>query len=76
MNNMVATNPNIDIMAKIQRARKIINSKPKRNIKCPYCQHTALIVYADTTGYVETKCKKCKQHVLIDLVNMRRMNKK
>lgn len=68
--------PNDELMAKIIKARDNIRNKGSREIKCPYCKHTAFTVFADSTGYIETKCSKCKQPILIDLVSMRRMNRK
>ncbi len=68
--------PNDELMAKIIKARDNIRNKTSRDIKCPHCKHTVFSVYADSTGYIETKCRKCKQPVLIDLVSMRRMNRK
>lgn len=65
--------PSVEMMKKIRRARENIVSQSNRNIKCPYCQHVALVVYADTTGYVKTKCAKCKSEIVVDLVNMRKI---
>lgn len=68
--------PNDELMAKIRKARDSIRNKTSRDIKCPLCKHTVFTVFADSSGYVETKCRKCKQPILVDLVSMRRMNRK
>ncbi len=68
--------PNDELMAKIIEARDNIRNKTSRDIKCPHCQHTVFTVFADSIGYIEVKCSKCKQPILIDLVSMRRMNRK
>ena len=73
MRKAITSDPSEDMLHKIRNARLAIMSKSKRDIKCPYCQHTAFVVFADATGFVETKCKKCKQEVIVDLVSMRRI---
>ena len=66
--------PSDEMMKKIKQAREQIISQCNRNIRCPYCYHIALVVYADTTGFVKTKCAKCKSEIVVDLINMRRIN--
>lgn len=68
--------PNDELMEKIVKARNNIRNKESREIKCPYCKRIAFTVYADSSGYVQTKCDKCKKNILVDLVSMRRMNRK
>lgn len=74
MGRVFTREPTEEMMLKIRKARATIVSSEQRNIKCPYCEHTALVVYAGTTGHVKTKCVKCKHEVIIDLVNMRNIN--
>lgn len=42
-------------------------------IKCPYCQHNSIVVYEDTRGHVETKCKKCGKITVFDVLSMRKI---
>ncbi|MFI3238874.1 MAG: hypothetical protein R3Y47_12755 [Lachnospiraceae bacterium] len=68
--------PSDEMMEKIRRARNMIASKAKRIIKCPYCEHSVLVVFSDSKGCVQTKCAKCKTELLIDVANMRRYSTK
>ena len=57
--NIRITEPSAEMLSKIIRAREAIAAQKPRYIKCPYCQHNSIVVYEDTRGHVETKCKKC-----------------
>lgn len=71
--NIRITEPSQEMMGKIIRARKAIAEQKARYIKCPYCQHNAIMVYEDTRGHVETKCKKCGKITVFDVMSMRRI---
>ena len=47
----------------------------RRYIKCPYCKHNAIVVYEDTRGHVESKCKKCGRITVFDVMSMRRLRR-
>ena len=64
--------PSAEMQMKIIRARKAIAQQKPRYLRCPYCQHNALAVYEDTRGHVETKCKKCGEITVVDVLSMRR----
>lgn len=64
--------PSAEMQMKIIRARKAIAQQKPRYLRCPYCQHNALAVYEDTSGHVETKCKKCGEITVFDVLSMRR----
>ncbi|MFI3175477.1 MAG: hypothetical protein R3Y53_09825 [Bacillota bacterium] len=67
--------PPAELQKKIRNARESIRNKASREIQCPYCKRIVFSVFADSTGYIEVKCSKCKTEVLVDVVNMRRMNR-
>lgn len=71
--NIRISEPSPEVMGKIIRARQAIAEQKPRFIKCPYCQHNSLVVYEDTRGHVETKCKKCGKVTVFDVMNMRRI---
>ena len=71
--NIRISEPSPEMMGKIIRARQAIAEQKPRFIKCPYCQHNSLVVYEDTRGHVETKCKKCGKVTVFDVMNMRRI---
>jgi phage FluMu protein Com len=56
------------------KAVRTTSTMRSRSMLCPYCGHKAFTVYEGTTGYVETKCNKCKHVVSFNLVSMRRVN--
>ena len=64
--------PSAEMQMKIIRARKAIAQQKPRYLRCSYCQHNALAVYEDTRGHVETKCKKCGEITVFDVLSMRR----
>lgn len=64
--------PSAAMQMKIIRARKAIAQQKPRYLRCPYCQHNALAVYEDTRCHVETKCKKCGEITVFDVLSMRR----
>lgn len=71
--NIRITEPSAEMLEKIIRARQAIAAQKPRYIKCPYCQHNAVVVYEDTRGHVETKCKKCGKITVFNVLSMRRI---
>lgn len=67
--------PSTEMLIKMIRAKDETSNMEKRTVRCPYCQHSALIVYADARGHVQTKCKNCGHEVLFDVVSMRRIKR-
>ena len=49
--------PSLEMQEKIKRARRAIASQKMRTVKCPYCQHNTIVVFEDTRGHVQAKCK-------------------
>ena len=73
MKKPVITTPTPEMQYKIIKARNAIASQKTRCIKCPYCSHNAIIVFEDTRGHVQTKCKRCGKEVVFDVLSMRRV---
>lgn len=71
--NIRITEPSAEMLGKIIRAREAIAAQKPRYIKCPYCQHNSIVVYEDTRGHVETKCKKCGKVTVFDVLSMRKI---
>ncbi len=69
----LAMQPSTDMVVKIRRARTAIASQKPRTIKCPYCRHNSIIVFEDTRGHVQAKCKICGKETVFDVLSMRRM---
>ena len=71
--NIRVTEPSAEMMGKIVRARQAIAAQKPRYIKCPYCQHNSIVVYEDTRGHVQAKCKVCGRETVFDVLSMRRL---
>lgn len=72
MRRIVPRQPSPEMQIKIQRAVNAVRNQSQRAIKCPYCRHNGIIVFDDTRGHVQTKCKLCGRETIVDVVNMRR----
>lgn len=64
--------PSDEMILKIRRAREAITNQKHRMVKCPYCQHNTIMVFEDTRGHVQAKCKRCGHETVFDVLNMRR----
>lgn len=62
-------------MQEMLKAIKCTSSMRSRTIRCPNCGHRTFEVYEGTTGYLKTKCGKCKQEITFNLVSMRRVRR-
>ncbi len=67
------TEPSVEMQAKIRRARIAIASQKKRMVECPYCHHNTIIVFEDTRGHVQAKCKLCGRETVFNVLSMRRL---
>lgn len=67
------TEPSLEMQEKIKRARHAIAAQKTRMVKCPYCQHNTIVVFEDTRGHVQAKCKRCGRETVFDVLSMRRL---
>ena len=70
--NIRMTEPSAEMLVKIRMARNAIASQNPRMVKCPYCKHNSIIVFEDTRGHVQAKCKACGRETVFDVLSMRR----
>ena len=49
--------PMPETMARLCQAQAAVASQKTRVLKCPYCGRSTLIVFEDTNGHIQTKCK-------------------
>ena len=70
--NIRMTEPSAEMLVKIRMARSAIASQKTRMVKCPYCKHNSIIVFEDTRGHVQAKCKACGRETVFDVLSMRR----
>jgi len=71
--NIRVSEPSLEMLQKIRRARQATASQKMRMVQCPYCKHNAIAVFEDTRGHVQTKCKRCGRETVFDVLNMRRL---
>ena len=64
-----------DMQIKIIRAKDAIASQKPRTVRCPYCRHNSIIVFEDTRGHVQTKCKACGRETVFNVLEMRRLRR-
>ena len=67
--------PSAELMMKVRRARAAVASQKQRIIRCPYCHHNSIVVFEDTRGHVQSKCKFCGSENVFDVLSMRRMRR-
>lgn len=56
------------------RVERLSEYKP-RIVRCPYCRHNSIIVFEDTRGHVQTKCKACGRETVFNVLEMRRLRR-
>ena len=64
-----------EMQIKIIRAKDAIASQKPRIVRCPYCRHNSIIVFEDTRGHVQTKCKACGRETVFNVLEMRRLRR-
>ncbi len=72
MNTAALHAPSADMVLKIRKARFAVASQKSRRVQCPYCHHNTIIVFEDTRGHVQAKCKLCGNETVFDVLSMRR----
>ena len=73
--NIRVSEPSAEMQIKIIRAKDAIASQKPRIVRCPYCRHNSIIVFEDTRGHVQTKCKACGRETVFNVLEMRRFCK-
>lgn len=67
--------PSEETQAKIRKAIDAIADQKSKTIKCPYCQRKVMHVFEDTTGHIKTKCTRCGQELVINVLDLRRASR-
>ncbi len=71
--NIRISEPSEEVQSKVRQARIAISTQKCRTIRCPYCHHSTIIVFDDTRGHVQAKCKNCGRETVFDVLSMRRI---
>ena len=73
--NIRVSEPSAEMQIKIIRAKDAVASQKPRIVGCPYCRHNSIIVFEDTRGHVQTKCKACGRETVFNVLEMRRLRR-
>ena len=73
--NIRVSEPSAEMQIKIIRAKDAIASQKPRTVRWPYCRHNSIIVFEDTRGHVQTKCKACGRETVFNVLEMRRLRR-
>ena len=73
--NIRVSEPSAEMQIKIIRAKDAIASQKPRTVRCPCCGHNSIIVFEDTRGHVQTKCKACGRETVFNVLEMRRLRR-
>ena len=73
--NIRVSEPSAEMQIKIIREKDAIASQKPRTVRCPYCRHNSIIVFEDTRGHVQTKCKTCGRETVFNVLKMRRLRR-
>ena len=68
--NIRVSEPSAEMQIKIIRAKDAIASQKPRTVRCPYCRHNSIIVFEDTRGHVQTKCKACGRETVFNVLEI------
>lgn len=71
--NIRVSEPSAEMQIKIKRAVCAVSNQKSRLVKCPYCSHNSIVVFDDTRGHVQAKCKLCGRETVFDVLSMRRL---
>ena len=71
--NIRVSEPSAEMQIKIKRAVCAVSNQKSRLVKCPYCTHNSIVVFNDTRGHVQAKCKLCGRETVFDVLSMRRL---
>lgn len=64
------------LMTELHKAIHTTSAMRFHVVACPFCGHKLFSVYEGTTGFIETKCSKCKKIIPFNLVSMRRTGRR
>ena len=71
--NMRVTEPSAEMQMADKTECIAIASQKRRTMECPYCHHNTIIVFEDTRGHVQAKCKLCGRETVFNVLSMRRL---
>ena len=71
--NIRVSEPSAEMQVKIKKAVCAVSNQKSRLVKCPYCTHNSIVVFDDTRGHVQAKCKLSGRETVFDVLSMRQL---
>lgn len=62
---------NDEIFEKLKISKAEVATLTKRDILCPNCNFRISTVFADASGHMQVKCKKCKNEYILNFAYFR-----
>ena len=56
------------VLARVRKHSAGAENLKTRTLKCHYCEHKAIVVFEDSRGHIQTKCKKCNTEAIYNVV--------
>ena len=56
------------VLAKVRKHAAGTEALNRRILKCHFCDHKAIVVFEGSQGYVQTKCKRCSNEAIYNVV--------
>jgi len=56
------------VLERVRRHAAGTERQKTRTLICHYCEHKAITVFEDSRGHVQTKCKKCGEQSIYNVV--------
>ena len=56
------------VLENVRRHSAGTEKQNTRTLVCHYCNHKAIIVFEDSQGHVQAKCKKCNKESIYNVV--------
>lgn len=60
-----------EIFKKLEISKAEVATLTKRDILCPNCNFRISTVFADASGHMQVKCKKCKNEYILNFAYFR-----
>ena len=57
-----------NVLAKVRKHSAGTENLRKRTLVCHFCEHKAIVVFENSRGHVQTKCKKCNRESIYNVV--------
>lgn len=68
--------PTKEVLEKIRLSREAVRGTNSKEIRCPICGRLLIKKYPDVTGHIDSKCDKCGNVMVVDLVSWRRAGRR